>query len=140
MAMKQKASLEAQLMSWGSAAGLAALVFVLLLTLGGWGIIQAIWMAGVAFLLLGVFNYFIFARPTPPLAGSFPPDMASARGASVPKAVTKGPAEQPAPTAPEASEPAADAVKEATALAQTNEAPTTPATPEAKSVDDKKTQ
>ena len=56
MALKQKASLEAQLLSWGSAAGLAALVFVLLLTLGGWGLIQAIWMAGVAFLALGVFN------------------------------------------------------------------------------------
>lgn len=73
MAMKKKASFEAQILSWGSAAFVAALVFVLLILLGGWGIIQAIWMAGVAFLLLGLFNYFVFAHPVPPLAGSFEP-------------------------------------------------------------------
>ena len=126
MALKQKASLEAQLMSWGSAAGLAALVFVLLLTLGGWGIIQAIFMAGVAFLALGIFNYVVFARPTPPLAGSFPPDMATARGRAAPASVKSGPAEQPAPTSHASSEPPAEAVKEATAMAQAAEGTSKP--------------
>ncbi len=135
MATKKKASFEAQIMSWGSAAGLAALVFVLLLTLGGWGFIQALWMAAVAFLLLGAFNYFVFARPVPPLAGSFPPDMASPRGSAAPESVKKGPTEQPAPTAPVASEPPAAAVQEATAMAQSAEAPA----PKAKPADDKKT-
>ncbi len=131
MATKKKASFEAQILSWGAAAGFAALVFVLLLTLGGWNIIQAIWMAAVAFLVLGVFNYFVFARPTPPLAGSFPPDMASPRGRAAPESVKKGPTEQPAPTAPEASEPPAEAVAEATAAAQASEAPAK-STPKAK--------
>ena len=129
MATKQKASFEAQILSWGSAAAFAALVLVLLMVLGGWNIIQAIWMAGVAFLALGVFNYFVFARPTPPLAGSFPPDMASPRGRAAPESVKRGPAAQPAPTAPAASEPAAEAVKEATAMAQAAEAPKAKAKP-----------
>jgi hypothetical protein len=73
MAMKKKASLEAQILSWGSAAVLGALTFVLLIVLGGWGIIQAIWAAAVAFLLLGAFNYFVFAAPVPPLAGRMEP-------------------------------------------------------------------
>ena len=90
----KKASLEAQLFAWGGAAGLAALIFVLLLTLGGWGIIQAIWMAAVAFLLIGAFNYFVFARPTPPLAGSFEQPKPAA---ATPAARTAAPAPQPAP-------------------------------------------
>jgi hypothetical protein len=73
MAMKKKASLEAQILSWGSAAGLGALTFVLLILLGDWGIIQAIWAAAVAFLVLGVFNYFVFASTVPPLAGRLEP-------------------------------------------------------------------
>ena len=113
MATKKKATLEAQLLSWGSAAGLAALAFVLLVMMGDWGVIQAIWGAGMIFLLLGAFNYFIFARPTPPLAGSFPPDMATAGPRKTPEAVKRGPAEQPAPTAPESSEPPAAAMAEA---------------------------
>lgn len=93
MATKKKASLEAQLLSWGSAAGLAALVFVLLLALGGWGIIQAIWMAGVVFVLLGAFNYFVFASPNPPLAGRMDPMPAS----SAPRAAAPEPKPTPAP-------------------------------------------
>ena len=122
MATKQKANLEAQLLSWGSAAGLGALVFVLLIVLGGWGIIQAIWMAGVAFLLIGAFNYFIFARPTPPLAGSFPPDMAIATGRAASPSVQKGPAAQPKPTALESAEPPAEAVHESAAKAAAQDA------------------
>lgn len=118
MATKKKATLEAQLLSWGSAAGLAALVFVLLVTLGDWGLIQAIWGAGMIFVLLGAFNYFVFARPTPPLAGSFPPDMASAGPRKMPEAVKRGPTEQPAPTAPESSEPPAAAMAEAPKAAE----------------------
>ena len=127
MATKEKASFEAQIMSWGSAAGLAALVFVLLLTLGGWGIIQAIWMAGVAFLALGLFNYLVFARPAPPLAGSFPPDMASGGPRATPDAVKKGPTEQPAATEMKASEPPSAAVGAATSMAQAAEATPKPA-------------
>ena len=74
MAMKKKASFEAQILSWGSAAGLAALICVLLIVLGDWGIIQAVWMGAVAFLGIGVFNYFVFAHPVPPLAGGLEPN------------------------------------------------------------------
>ncbi|MGY6635337.1 MAG: hypothetical protein ACXIU8_16575 [Alkalilacustris sp.] len=100
MATKKKASLEALIFSWGSAAGLAALVFVLLIVLGGWGFIQAIWMAAVVFVAVGGFNYLIFARPTPPLAGSFPQEMAVATGRAMPASVKAGPAAAPAPTDP----------------------------------------
>jgi hypothetical protein len=82
MAMKKKASFEAQILSWGSAAVLSALVFVLLIVLGGWGIIQAIWMAAVAFLGIGAFNYFVFAHPVPPLAGSFEPNAPAGHSAA----------------------------------------------------------
>ena len=138
MATKKKATLEAQLLSWGSAAGLAALAFVLLIVMGDWGIIQAIWAAAVIFLLLGAFNYFIFARPTPPLAGSFPPDMATASARKMPEAVKRGPTEQPAPTAPESSEPPAAALRETSAPKAQEPAPK-PApkpAPQAKPADD----
>ena len=105
MATKQKATLEMIVFSWGSAAGLAALIFVLLTVLGGWGVIQAVWMAAMAFVLVGAFNYFIFARPTPPLAGTFPPSMASASGRAAPASTRKGPSAAPAATDSAASEP-----------------------------------
>lgn len=81
MKSKRKAGLEDQIFVWGSAAGLGVLVFVLLIVLGGWGIIQAIWMSAVAFLLLGVFNYFVFASPVPPLAGKLEPTAPAAPAA-----------------------------------------------------------
>lgn len=114
MATKKKATLETLIFSWGSAAGLAALVFVLLIVLGDWGLIQAVWMAAMVFVGTGLFNYFIFARPTPPLAGSFPPEMASGAGRSAPASTRKGPAEAPAPTDPASSEPPAAAMAAAT--------------------------
>ncbi|MBK5928908.1 hypothetical protein [Rhodobaculum claviforme] len=96
MATKQKATLETLVFSWGSAAGLAALVWVLLLVLGGWGVIQAIFMAAVVFVSVGLFNYFIFARPTPPLAGSFPLGVAPGSGRA-PQAAQRTAAAAPAP-------------------------------------------
>ncbi len=134
MATKKKASFEAQIFSWGSAAGLAVLVFVLLLVLGGWGIIQAIWMAAVAFLVLGAFNYFVFARPTPPLAGSFPPEMASGAGKAAAPSTLKGPTEQPKPTSLESAEPPAEAMRTAAA---SQPAPEPKAAPKAAPAGDK---
>jgi hypothetical protein len=101
MATKKKASLEAQILSWGSAAGLAALVFVLLILLGGWGIIQAIWMAGMAFVLLGAFNYFVFAAPVPPLAGRMEPAAPVAARAAAPAAAPAVAKAAPAGDAPQ---------------------------------------
>ena len=121
MATKQKANLEAQLLSWGSAAGLGALVFVLLIVLGGWGIIQAIWMAGVAFVLLGAFNYFVFAAPNPPLAGRMDP-FAEAPVARAP-APAAAPAPKPAP--PAATRPAPAPAAPPAAPAAAPEAPAT---------------
>ena len=93
----KKASVEGQLFAWGGAAGLAALVFVLLMVLGGWLFIQALWMAAVTFLVVGAFNYLIFARPVPPLAGGMDP----AANAVTPRAT--------APAAKSESKPAAKA-------------------------------
>lgn len=91
----KKASFEGQLFAWGSAAGLAVLVFVLLLVLGGWLFIQALWMAAVTFLVVGAFNYFIFARPVPPLAGGMEPNPTVA----TPRSAAPAPKAEPMPEA-----------------------------------------
>ena len=104
---KRKASLEARLTAWGSAAAFAALVFVLLLVLGGWMFIQALWMAAVVFLLLGAFNYFVFARPVPPLAGGMEPGAAAATPRAAAPASKSAP--KPAPTPESTPEPKMEA-------------------------------
>jgi predicted flap endonuclease-1-like 5' DNA nuclease len=100
---KRKASFEAQLFAWGGAAALAVLVFVLLLVLGGWLFIQALWMAAVVFLLVGAFNYFVFAKPVPPLAGGFEPGQTLRKGAAPAAASAPKPAAAPAPEVKAAS-------------------------------------
>jgi hypothetical protein len=101
----QKANVEGQLLAWGGAAGVGLLVFVLLLTLGGWGIIQALWMAVVAVLVVGAFNYFVFARPLPPLAGRAEPGAAAHRVApevTAPAPMVAADTAGPAETEPDA--------------------------------------
>ena len=48
---------------WGAAALAAALVFVMLILLGGWSLIQAIWAAGVTVLVLGLAFQALLCRP-----------------------------------------------------------------------------
>ncbi|MDJ0821794.1 MAG: hypothetical protein QNJ09_08305, partial [Paracoccaceae bacterium] len=51
--------------SWALAAGAGLLAFVLLLVLGGWGWVAAIFIAGVLFAVLGVLFSFLFCRDLP---------------------------------------------------------------------------
>jgi predicted flap endonuclease-1-like 5' DNA nuclease len=50
---------------WGAAGGVGLLAFVMLLLSGHWTLIQAIWAAAVAVLVLGVGFQFLFCRPLP---------------------------------------------------------------------------
>jgi predicted flap endonuclease-1-like 5' DNA nuclease len=92
---------------WGAAAGIGRLAFVMLLLSGAWGVIQAIWAAGVILLVLGLGFQALFCRPLPPpVTGA-----TGARGASgVPSAAAV--ATPQAGPAPAARQPAALAAAE----------------------------
>ena len=70
------------------AAGVGLLVFILLIVIGGWGLIGSIFMAGLAFAVLGLAFSWIFCRDLPAARGAGNIDAASARetSASAPKA------------------------------------------------------
>ncbi|MFA8385300.1 MAG: endonuclease [Pelagibaca sp.] len=87
-----------QLGSWALAAGVGLLVFVLLLVIGDWGLLGAIFMAGVAFLVLGAAFSWLFCRELPEARGPGNIDMSGARDTSV---------AAPAASAPQAEAPSA---------------------------------
>ncbi len=98
---------DSALMCWGLAALAAALAFVLLLVLGDWRVIQAIFAAGVIFVGLGLAMSWLFCRPLPAPAGT-----------SAPKAhAAPDPAEAATP------EPAPEPVQEASAPEPAQETP-----------------
>ncbi len=113
---QQNSGIGCQLGSWALAAGAGLLVFILLLVIGGWGLIGAIFMAGLAFVVLGLVFSWIFCRDLPAARG---PGNVDASGK------TSTPA-----TAPTAAAPAASPAK---AASTTPGATAAPAAAEAKS-------
>lgn len=88
--------------AWGVAALLGLVVFTMLMLLGGWSLLQAIYAAGVVFVVAGVFNWFVFCRPLPG------PNEVTFAGATIP-AAGGAPAPAPAAAAPVAAAPVAAA-------------------------------
>ncbi|MGJ8603919.1 MAG: endonuclease [Marivita sp.] len=113
---QQKSGMGCQLGSWALAAGVGLLVFILLLLIGDWGLIGAIFMAGLAFAVLGLVFSWIFCRdlPAPRGAGNIDASgardtVASAPAAAAPKAASPSapsPSVAPAPTADANTSPA----------------------------------
>ncbi|MCR9158777.1 MAG: endonuclease [Rhodobacteraceae bacterium] len=113
---QQNSGIGCQLGSWALAAGVGLLVFILLLVIGDWGLIGAIFMAGLAFAVLGLVFSWIFCRNLPEARGPGNVDASGAREtsapapkASPPKAASPNAAPvsvPPAPTADESTSPA----------------------------------
>jgi predicted flap endonuclease-1-like 5' DNA nuclease len=59
---QQNSGIVCPLGSWALAAGAGLLVFILLLVIGGWGVTGAIFMGGLAFVVLGLVFSWIFCR------------------------------------------------------------------------------
>lgn len=119
------------------AAGVGLLVFILLIVIGGWGLIGSIFMAGLAFAVLGLAFSWIFCRDLPAARGAGNIDAASARetSASAPKAAAPKAASPnappvsvpPAPIADESTSPAKAAPVGSSASAAAASAPAAPA-------------
>ncbi|MCR9107606.1 endonuclease [Marivita sp. XM-24bin2] len=113
---QQNSGIGCQLGCWALAAGVGLLVFILLLVIGGWGGIGSIFMAGLAFVVLGAAFSFIFCRDLPAPRGPGNIDTSGAREttAAAPKAAAPKAASPnaspvsvpPAPTADESTSPA----------------------------------
>ena len=114
---QQKSGIGCQLGSWALAAGVGLLVFILLLVIGGWGLIGALFMAGVAFLVLGLAFSWIFCRELPPARGPGNIDASGARVTSAP-APKASPPKATSPNAPPVSVPPAPTADESTSPAK----------------------
>ena len=108
---QQKSGMGCQLGSWALAAGVGLLVFVLLLVIGDWGIIGSIFMAGLAFVVLGAVFSWLFCRDLPEARGPGNIDTSRARDTS---------AAAPSASAPTASAPAASAPAASASEAKTS--------------------
>lgn len=129
---QQNTGIGCQLGSWALAAGVGLLVFVLLLVIGDWGLLGAIFMAGVAFLVLGLAFSWLFCREMPEARGPGNIDTSGARNTSVPAPTASAPkAESPnaAPVSVAAAPTASEATSPAKATAPNATATTTKSTP-----------
>ncbi|WP_439120832.1 endonuclease [Marivita sp.] len=134
---KENSGFGCQIGSWALAAGVGLLVFILLIVIGGWGLIGSIFMAGLAFAVLGLAFSWIFCRDLPAARGPGNIDAASARetSASAPKAAAPKAASPnappvsvpPAPIADESTSPAKAAPVGSSASAAAASAPAAPA-------------
>ena len=130
---QQNSGIGCQLGSWALAAGVGLLVFILLLVLGDWGFVGAIFMAGLAFVVLGLAFNWIFCRDLPEARGAGNIDASNARETSAPAPKASAPKAEspnappvsvpPAPTADESTSPAKAASVGSTASAAAKAAP-----------------
>lgn len=117
---KQNSGMGCQLGSWALAAGVGLLVFVLLLVIGDWGIMGSLFMAALAFVVLGAAFAWLFCRDLPEARGPGNIDTSRARDTSASVPAASAPAASAAPTssapekgsAPKADTPNASATKD----------------------------
>ena len=104
----KKSSCQIACWAMGAAAGFVA--FVMLMALGDWGFIQAVFGAAVVFVVLGGLLSWILCKPLPPL-GSVQAGLKEAEETSTPAPAAAAPASAPvaAPAATPAAAPAAPA-------------------------------
>jgi hypothetical protein len=67
---KPNSGMSCALGCWAMAAAVALVTLIMLLVLGNWGLIAALFMAGLAFVVLGILFSFLFCRELPPLGGA----------------------------------------------------------------------
>lgn len=118
----KKSSCQIACWAMGAAAGFVA--FVMLMALGGWSFIQAVFGAGVIFVVLGGLMSWIFCKPLPPLGGV----KAGLEEVEKTTAATVAPAVTEAPETPQAA-PVADAAPETPVSAAPQAAPAAAAKP-----------
>lgn len=118
---QQNSGMSCQLGSWALAAGIGLLATVLLLVIGDWGWIGAIFMGGVALVVLGLLFGYLFCRDLPAPRGPGNIDTGGARDTS---------AAAPVAAAPAAGS-AASASPESTAVKPESPAKTAPAAADA---------
>lgn len=126
---KNSGGAECALISWGIAALAAAVVFAMLMLLGGWTFLQAAFVGAIVFVAAGVFMTWAFCSPL-----SAPVAMGSHGGAAMPdSAADPAPAaaERTSTPAPAAEPVAAPAPEPAPAAAPVEQSvPRSPSTPE----------
>jgi predicted flap endonuclease-1-like 5' DNA nuclease len=116
--MKPMKKTSCQIACWAMGAAAGFVAFVMLMALGGWSFIQAVFGAGVIFVLLGGLIAWIFCKPLPPLGQAHAATLkaepkAEAAPAAAPVAEAVAPAAAPVA---EAAAPAATVVKSGTLL------------------------
>lgn len=114
---QQNSGIGCQLGSWALAAGVGLLVFILLIVIGGWGLIGSLFMAGLAFAVLGLAFSWIFCRDLPAARGPGNIDTSGKRETSAP-APKSSPPKAASPNAPPVSVPPAPTADEATSPAK----------------------
>lgn len=131
-----------QIASWGMGAGAGLLAFLVLLFLRDWSFLQAVFGAGVIFLVVGGFLAFVMCRPLPSLGeiqagmGEMADPVTPAQRSAVSDVTTPAPEAGPEPSAqaaaaaaPAAVTPAAEAEATAETAAQAATAPTPTSVP-----------
>lgn len=130
-----------QIASWGMGAGAGLLAFLVLLFLRDWSFLQAVFGAGVIFLVVGAFLAFVMCRPLPSLGeikagmNEMAEPVTPAQRSAASDVTTPAPEAGPAPSAQAAAAAAPAAITpaaEAESAAQAAPAPTptpAPATP-----------
>ncbi|MFU8864867.1 MAG: hypothetical protein ACNA7O_13210 [Rhodobacterales bacterium] len=133
-----------QIASWAMGAGAGFLAFLVLLFLRDWSFLQAVFGAGVIFLVVGGFLAFVMCRPLPSLGeiqagmGEMADPVTPAQRSAASDVTTPAPEAAPAPApsaqaaaaaAPAAITPAAEAEAKAETAAQAAPAPTPTPTP-----------
>jgi predicted flap endonuclease-1-like 5' DNA nuclease len=117
------------------AAGVGLLVLILLLVIGDWGWMGAIFMAGLAFLVLGAVFSWLFCRDLPEARGPGNIDTSRARDTSAPAPSASAPSAAAAPTAatsaPQAPATASASSAPSTAVESPSPAETAPSTVDA---------
>jgi predicted flap endonuclease-1-like 5' DNA nuclease len=114
---QQNSGFGCHLGSWALAAGVGLLVFILLLVIGGWGLIGAIFMASLSFAVLGLAFSWIFCRDLPAARGPGNIDASGARETSAPAPKASLP-KTASPNAPPVSVPPAPTADESTSPAK----------------------
>ena len=113
---QQNSGMSCQLGCWALGAGVGFLLFILLLVLGDWGFIQAIFMGGVAFVVLGLGFNWVFCRDLPAARGPGNVDTSGAGDTNAPAPKAEAPS-APSPTAPPPEVPPAPTASEETSPA-----------------------
>ena len=118
---QQNSGMSCPLGSWALAAGVGLLLVILLLVIGDWGFIGAVFMGAIAFAILGLLFNWIFCRDLPAPRGAGNIDGAAASSSSTASAAAEPTAAATAETAKEEATPVAEPASAPAAKAESSD-------------------